>query len=79
MPRARLEACIASADTKAKLQADIELAVRYQLDGTPLVLLNGRRAVAFPPFLYAMVLTNGSADDPAFSSLPPPDPNAQIH
>ena len=79
LPRAKLEACMASAETKAKLQADIELAVRYQLDGTPLVVLNGRKAVAFPPFLYAMVLTNGATDDPAFSSLPQPNPEAHIH
>lgn len=79
MPRAKLEACIASPDTQATLQDDIQLALRYQLDGTPLVLVNGRKAVAFPPFLYAMVLTKGDADDPAFASLPPPNPNAHIH
>jgi len=79
MPRAKLEACVASADTNAKLQDDIQLALRYELDGTPLVLLNGRKAVAFPPFLYAMVLTGGALDDPAFASLPPANPNAHIH
>jgi serine/threonine-protein kinase len=79
MPRAKLDACMASADTNAKLQDDIQLALRYELDGTPLVLLNGRKAVAFPPFLYAMVLTGGALDDPAFASLPPANPNAHIH
>jgi serine/threonine-protein kinase len=66
----------ASAETNAKLQDDIQLALRYELDGTPLVLLNGRKAVAFAPFLYAMVLTGGALDDPAFASLPPANPNA---
>ena len=79
MPRAKLDACVASAETNAKLQDDIQLALRYELDGTPLVLLNGRKAVAFAPFLYAMVLTGGALDDPAFASLPPANPNAHIH
>jgi serine/threonine-protein kinase len=77
--RARLEACVKSDATNAKLQDDIRLAMRYELDGTPLVLLNGRKAVAFPPFLYAMALTRGRLDDPAFATLPPANPNAHIH
>jgi serine/threonine-protein kinase len=79
MKRPELEACIQSPETNAKLQADIELAMRYELDGTPLVLLNGRKAVAFPPFLYAMALTQGQIDHPAFASLPPANPSAHIH
>lgn len=77
--RARLDACLLSAETTAKLRDDIELALRYQLDGTPLVVLNGRKAVAFPPFLYAMAITRGATDDAAFASLPAPNPNAHIH
>jgi protein-disulfide isomerase len=77
--RAKLQACIDAAETNAKLQDDIQLALRYELDGTPLVLLNGRKAVAFPPFLYAMVLTNGALDHPAFASLPPANPAAHLH
>lgn len=79
MPRARLEACVASAETSARLRDDIEQASRYKLDGTPLVVLNGRKAVAFPPFLYAMVLNAGATDHPSFASLPLADPNAHIH
>ena len=79
MPRTRLEACVASAETASRLRDDIELALRYQPEGTPLVLLNGRKAVAFPPFLYAMVLTGGAADSPLFASLPPANPNAHVH
>jgi serine/threonine-protein kinase len=77
--RAELDSCIKSSATTAKLQDDVQLALRYELDGTPLVLLNGRKAVAFPPFLYSLVLTRGSLEHPAFASLPPPNPNAHIH
>jgi protein-disulfide isomerase len=78
MPRRELEACVARAETSQKLQSDIELAARYQIDGTPLVLLNGRKATSFPPFLYAMVLTGGRTDHPAFATLPAANPSAQL-
>lgn len=79
MPRRELEACVARAETSEKLQSDIELATRYQIDGTPLVLLNGRKATSFPPFLYAMVLTGGRTDHPAFATLPAANPSAHLH
>lgn len=79
MGRAELERCVGSAETTRKLQSDIELAMRYELDGTPLVLLNGRKATSFAPFLYLMALTGGRADHPAFSGLPPGNPQAHIH
>jgi protein-disulfide isomerase len=78
IPRRELEACVARAETSQKLQSDIELAARYQIDGTPLVLLNGRKATSFPPFLYAMVLTGGRTDHPAFATLPAANPSAQL-
>ncbi len=78
-PRAELEACLKSPETAAKLKSDVELAVKYELEGTPLVLLNGRKAVSFPPFLYAMVLAGGRTDHPAFQALPPPNPQAHLH
>lgn len=79
MPRRELEACVARPETSEKLQSDIELAARYQIDGTPLVLLNGRKATSFPPFLYAMVLTGGRTDHPAFATLPAANPSAHLH
>lgn len=79
MARRELEACVASPETASKLRTDIELAMSYQLDGTPLVLLNGRKATSFAPFLYAMTLTAGSINHPAFASLPPGNPAAHIH
>ena len=43
-----------------------------------LVLVNGRKATSFPPFLYAMVLTGGHTDHPAFATLPAANPSAQL-
>ena len=77
--RAALDACASSAETRSKLEGDVALAQQYDPDGTPLVLVNGRLGSAQPPFLYAIVLAQGSPDHPAFSVLPPADPNAHIH
>lgn len=70
--RSALEECMASAATGEKLKADLEYAARYQPQGTPLVLINGRQAPHFGPFLYAMALTGGAVDHPLFAQLPPP-------
>jgi serine/threonine-protein kinase len=78
-PRAELEACLASEATAARLAADIELAGRFDIDGTPLVIVNGRRATSFGPFLYAMTLTGGSDRHPAFDALPPGRDDAHMH
>lgn len=79
MPRRELEACVASPDTEKRLQEDIQLASGLEPEGTPIVLVNGRLGTSFGPFLYAMVLTRGEADHPAFASLPPPNPQAHLH
>lgn len=79
MPRAELEACLESSTTQQKLDADVALASSFQPDGTPLVLVNGRRGTSFGPFLYAMILTRGEASHPAFDALPPPNPEAHLH
>ncbi len=79
LPRRDLEACLASEATAAKLRADIDLASRYEADGTPIVVVNGRRGTSFGPFLYALVLTRGAADHPAFTSLPPANAQAHLH
>ncbi|MBF5042461.1 cupin [Aggregicoccus sp. 17bor-14] len=70
VPRAQLQACMDSADTQAKLQQDIDYAMKHDLKGTPLVVVNGREAMAFPPFLYALIMTGGNPDAPAFARLP---------
>jgi serine/threonine-protein kinase len=71
-PRADLQACVASEETARKLADDVALATRYEPEGTPVVLVNGRLGSALPPFLYAIVLARGSPDHPAFATLPPP-------
>jgi serine/threonine-protein kinase len=70
--RGDLEACVSSSETAAKLAEDIRYAGEFAPDGTPIVLINGRLGSAFGPFLYAMVMTRGGVDDPAFATLPPP-------
>ncbi len=72
--RGDLDACVQSADTATKLGDDVRYAGEYNPEGTPIVLVNGRLGTAFGPFLYAMVLTRGGADDPAFAALPSPTP-----
>jgi serine/threonine-protein kinase len=79
LPRAALEACVASPATQGRLAEDIDLASRTDPDGTPIVLVNGRRGTSFGPFLYAMVLTGGEAEHPAFAGLPPANPAAHLH
>ena len=73
MARRELEACVASAETARRLQDDVEYAWRYQPEGTPLVVVNGRKATQSGAFLYSMALTGGDAKSPAFERLPPPN------
>ncbi len=77
--RSELERCVASAETEAKLLADVDYAWRFRPHGTPLVLVNGRQGTSYGPFLYAIILSRGDAGHPAFAALPPPNPKAHIH
>lgn len=79
IPRAALETCINSPATLAKLQEDVTAASHYDSDGTPIVVVNGKKGTSFGPFLYAVIRTRGSAENPAFDVLPPGDPAAHIH
>jgi serine/threonine-protein kinase len=72
MPHDELSACIRAAATEEKLKSDIAWATEHDIQGTPLVLLNGRETPAFPPLLYALILARGDARHPAFAALPPP-------
>jgi uncharacterized membrane protein len=47
----RLQACIASPQTEARLQADIEAAMRIGLKGTPTFVIGGRQFPNLPPEL----------------------------
>jgi protein-disulfide isomerase/uncharacterized membrane protein len=72
MPRRELEACIASPKTAELLKQDIDYAMRYSPAGTPFILINGREARFFPPFIFAMVMSGGNPQSPAFQGLPSP-------
>jgi protein-disulfide isomerase len=74
-----LDTCLARPATAERLREDVELAGRWNPEGTPLVVVNGRRGTSFGPFLYAMVVTGGSPDHPALAALPPPNPQAHLH
>lgn len=79
MPREKLAACVASPATRAGLDQDLAAARPFDSDGTPIVAVNGRRGTSFGPFLYAMILTKGNPDHPAFDALPPGNPAAHMH
>jgi len=79
MSRERLEDCVASAETEAKLRDDIAWALQHDIQGTPLLLVNGREAPPSLEFLYAMVLAEANPEHPAFAVLPPPQPQARLH
>lgn len=70
--REKTEACIAAPETAKTLQNDIARAAQHRIDGTPLVVINGRKTVALPHLILALILSGGNADDPAFKALPPP-------
>ncbi len=72
--RKKLEACVNDPKTAAKLDDDVTAALGLNIQGTPLLLFNGKEAPAFSPLVYALVLTAGADRHPAFKSLPPPRP-----
>ena len=74
-----LAACIASPATRATLERDLAAASPFDSDGTPIVAVNGRRGTSYGPFLYAMILTGGEAENPAFDVLPAGNPAAHLH
>ena len=69
--REELAACISNPATEAALRDDIAWAMSCGIKGTPLVLVNGRTAPSFPPFLHAILLAGGDAKHPLFAYLPP--------
>jgi serine/threonine-protein kinase len=79
LSRTQIDSCLASPKIRETLEQDIAAAARFDSDGTPIVAINGRKGTSFAPFLYALILTRGRADHPAFDALPPGDPNAHLH
>jgi protein-disulfide isomerase/uncharacterized membrane protein len=71
---AQLDACVTSPATAAKLQSDIDAALPHNLEGTPLVLINGYEFQNFPPAIYLMILTGGTMKHPTFAGFPAPRP-----
>jgi len=71
-PRGELQACMDRETTQDKLEQDIRWAEQHHIRGTPLVLLNGRKASSFGAFLYVILLNEGDPEHPAFDQLPPP-------
>ena len=67
-----LNACVKAPETQARLMEDITYARLHHIEGTPLVILNGKVAPPAPAFLLGMVLAGGNADAPWFLKLPPP-------
>jgi serine/threonine-protein kinase len=68
--------CIESPETRQKLADDIAYATRFDIQGTPLVLLNGKQGTPMGAFLYAMALSRADVNAPAFGTLPPAQPHA---
>lgn len=74
-----LLACVNSPETQVKLRDDITYARRYNLEGTPLVLLNGRETWPSAGFILGMVVGNGDVNAPWFKALPEPPPMDEGH
>jgi len=68
--RKKVETCINSPKTAETLKADIDYAEAHNISGTPLVVINGRKASAIPPVIYALILAKGDSNAADFSVLP---------
>jgi serine/threonine-protein kinase len=68
-----LEDCVGSPATATALQEDIDYAEQHQIQGTPLVVINGRKTSALPAAILSLIMAGGRDDDPAFLLLPSPD------
>lgn len=71
--RAQLQQCVDSQKTRNALLDDIQLALRYRIEGTPLIVINKKKADAIPIFIYSLILAGGQTDNPAFGVLPATD------
>jgi len=74
-----LVACINSIETQAKLANDITYARRYDIEGTPLVLLNGRATWPSAGFILGMAVGRGDVNAEWFKRLPEPPPMDEGH
>ncbi len=67
--RKALESCVNSTGTANILREDIELAAKHGIEGTPLIVINGRKGTAVTAFMYGMILAKGDSNNPAFGVL----------
>lgn len=77
--RSKLEACLKSPETQKKLQEDIDYAMLFNPEGTPLVVVNGRMGTPAPAWLYSMALVDADPNATSWTGLPPPMPVADRH
>ena len=70
--RKTLAGCVNSPATAVALKEDIDLAEKYQLEGTPLVVINGRKGTPVPAFIFGLIMAAGKDTDPGFLVLPAP-------
>lgn len=73
---AKLKTCVAAPKTQKLLDDDIQQGLALNIDGTPLVILNGKEVNPFGPLIYALILTGGSPRHEAFRDLPAPKAQA---
>ncbi len=73
---AKLKKCVESEKTQKALDDDVQQALALNIEGTPLVLFNGKEIRPFGPLVYALILTAGADKHPAFRDLPTPRPPA---
>ncbi|HJL40708.1 MAG TPA: vitamin K epoxide reductase family protein [Myxococcales bacterium LLY-WYZ-16_1] len=66
---AEFEDCLESEQTEAALRADVTYAMGFDIQGTPLVLVNGRQVRPALPLLMALILAEGDPNHPAFDDL----------
>ena len=72
LSRQALDACLARPETQKKVADDVAFAALYSPEGTPLVVVNGRKGSPSIPWLYAMAMTGGDPNSKVFADLPPP-------
>jgi len=72
LSRESLLACVVKPETQARIDEDIAYAQAYSIEGTPLVLINGKESMPAGGFLLALAINGGNPDAPFFRTLPPP-------
>jgi protein-disulfide isomerase len=68
LDRTELMGCAKAKKTEERLARDVRFASAYGIQGTPLVVVNGKEGAPLAPFLYGLILAGGDADHPAFAA-----------